>query len=370
MSHIHALYDFVVSVFIVYPSTRKGGVHQKRVLLVYHKKYREWLPIGGHIELDEDPEQALYREIKEESGMRVRILTKAPSIAHDGVKPIPTPSFVDAHKISRTHKHVAFIYFGVSKSAKVRLHTREHREYRWFRKKDLLDRRFGLTRSIRFYCREALKRAALCALIFFTAANAFAAGIEYAKVLDATGTAEIYSAPAAGWEPIRKESFLKSGSRLRTGLGSQIQIMLDSNFGSVAKIGGNSGASFLTAQPFEIVLEQGTFFIFNDRAAADSEPPLKIQTRDASMVLTLGGCQVISSKEGVLIKVFADQLQVSIKAPGQLKKDPQTVREGFKCFISHSTNCLSLKRMTYRDYADWQVWMQKIYEIKDDAMDE
>ncbi len=366
MPHIHALYDFVVSVFVVY---------QNRVLLVYHKKYSEWLPIGGHIELNEDPEQALYREIKEESGMRVRILTKAPSIAHDGVKPIPTPSFVDAHRISRTHKHIAFIYFGVSKSAKIRLHTREHREYRWFSKKDLLDRRFGLTRSIRFYCREALKRAALCSLIFLTAANAFAGqrpagGIEYAKVLDATGTAEIYPAPTSGWEPIRKDSFLKGGGRLRTGPGSQVQIILDSNFESVAKIGGNSRARFLTVQPFEIVLEQGTFFIFNDRATADSEPPLKIQTHDASMILTLGGCQVVSSKQGVLIKVFADQLQVSIKAPGRLKKGPQTVREGFKCFISHSTRRLSLKRMTYRDYANWQVWMQKIYEIKDDAMDE
>ncbi|MBP9865972.1 MAG: NUDIX domain-containing protein, partial [Candidatus Omnitrophica bacterium] len=53
--HIHAQFDFVVSVFII---------HKGRVLLVHHKSYDEWLPIGGHIEMDEDPEQALYREIK------------------------------------------------------------------------------------------------------------------------------------------------------------------------------------------------------------------------------------------------------------------------------------------------------------------
>ncbi len=47
MPHIHELYDFVVSAFIV---------HRGRVLLIYHKKYDEWLPIGGHVELDEDPE--------------------------------------------------------------------------------------------------------------------------------------------------------------------------------------------------------------------------------------------------------------------------------------------------------------------------
>ena len=56
MPHIHDLYDFVVSAFIV---------HKGKVLLIYHKRYHEWLPIGGHIELDEDPQEALYREIKE-----------------------------------------------------------------------------------------------------------------------------------------------------------------------------------------------------------------------------------------------------------------------------------------------------------------
>ena len=151
MPHIHKLYDFVVSVFVV---------HRNKVLLVYHKKYSEWLPIGGHIELDEDPEEALWHEIEEESGLPVRILSRAPAIGHRGVKPIPTPHFVDVHRISPTHKHIAFIYFGVSRTSRVRLHTREHREFGWFGEKDLTRPRLKLTRSIRFYCRQALKAAA------------------------------------------------------------------------------------------------------------------------------------------------------------------------------------------------------------------
>lgn len=150
MPHIHELYDFVVSVFVV---------HKNKVLLIYHKKYKEWLPIGGHIELNEDPEEALYREIKEECGLKVRILAHTPPIAHRGVKPLPTPSFVDAHRISDKHKHVAFIYFGTSSSDRVKLHEREHLEFGWFSKKDLKSPRLKLIRSIYFYSCEALKAA-------------------------------------------------------------------------------------------------------------------------------------------------------------------------------------------------------------------
>lgn len=150
MPHIHPLYDFVVSVFIVC-----GG----RVLLIDHKKYDEWLPIGGHIELDEDPKEALYREIQEECGLPVRILSRAPAIGHPDVRPLPSPHFMDVHKISGRHWHIALIYVGVSASDRVILHEREHRSFRWFRQEELGRRRWRLTRSIRFYCRQALEMA-------------------------------------------------------------------------------------------------------------------------------------------------------------------------------------------------------------------
>ena len=150
MPHIHRLYDFVVSVFIV---------HRKRVLLVYHKKYNEWLPIGGHIDLNEDPEEALFKEIREECGLSVKILAQKPRIAHSGVKPILTPSFMDVHRITDTHKHIAFVYFATSKRDNVKLHEREHRAFRWVNAAGLASKELALTKSIRFYCRQALKAA-------------------------------------------------------------------------------------------------------------------------------------------------------------------------------------------------------------------
>lgn len=150
MPHIHELYDFVVSIFVVC---------RGKVLLIHHKKYNEWLPIGGHIELNEDPEQALFREIQEECGLKVKILATKPAVAHPGVKPLLTPSYVDAHDIGQNHKHVAFVYFGVSSSDRVVLHTREHSQFGWFDEKGLKDKTLNLTRSILFYSREALKAA-------------------------------------------------------------------------------------------------------------------------------------------------------------------------------------------------------------------
>ena len=151
MPHIHKLYDFVVSIFIC---------HKDRVLLIYHKKYNEWLPIGGHIDLNEDPEIALLKEIDEESGLTVKILADKPKIAHPGVKPIWTPSYVDVHRITDVHKHIAFIYFGISRSDKVRLCEREHREFCWLTEKEIDSPKYALTRSIRFYCCKALQAAA------------------------------------------------------------------------------------------------------------------------------------------------------------------------------------------------------------------
>lgn len=151
MPHIHDLYDYVVSVFIV---------RRDRVFLAYHRKYREWLPVGGHIELHEDPLQALRHEVREECGLKVRLLSRAPRISHPGVKPLPAPEFVDVHHITRRHRHIAFIYIARALTGRVRLERREFIRYAWLSKKDLAARRYNLTRSIRFYCEQALERCA------------------------------------------------------------------------------------------------------------------------------------------------------------------------------------------------------------------
>ena len=194
--------------------------------------------------------------------------------------------------------------------------------------------------------------------------------MESVKVLDVTGNAEVYSAPNSQWLPLRKDTRLKEGSRVRTGAGSEVQIAFDDDLESVAKIGQNSRLQFLKSGSFQAVLEQGSFFLFSDKAEANPSGFFKVRTKEAQIRLSAGGCQIAYLKEGVLVRVFADSVVLSKKMPKKTGPRALTVPEGFKCMISPTGSKFSLRRMGYRDYADWQAWIQKIYEIKDDAMDE
>src|SRR5262245_47050988 len=107
MAHIHYAIDFTVAIFVV----RNG-----QVLLVHHRKLAKWLPLGGHIELDEEPEIAALREAKEESGFDVELVGERPPINEPGTRPLIAPRFLDIHRITDTHEHIGMIYFARVKS--------------------------------------------------------------------------------------------------------------------------------------------------------------------------------------------------------------------------------------------------------------
>lgn len=153
MPHIHEKIDFVVVAFIV---------HNNKVLMVHHKELKMWLPVGGHIEPEEDPEEALFREIEEEAGLKpsdIEILSSKPELKSSETKFLFTPAFVDIHKISETHRHIGFTYFAKSKTEKIRLAEQEHHEIRWFTEEELDDPRYTLRPAIKFYAKEALIRS-------------------------------------------------------------------------------------------------------------------------------------------------------------------------------------------------------------------
>lgn len=49
-------------------------IENSKVLLLYHKKLDVWLYPGGHIEKNETPEQAVVREVKEETDLDIEII--------------------------------------------------------------------------------------------------------------------------------------------------------------------------------------------------------------------------------------------------------------------------------------------------------
>lgn len=112
MPHIHELYDFTTSAFIMHPT-------EPRLLLLKHKKIGKWLQPGGHIELDENPIQALNREVSEETGLAPdQYMIIEPS---DSPKPIgdsasntvlPLPFYLNEHYWDGKgpHKHIDICY--------------------------------------------------------------------------------------------------------------------------------------------------------------------------------------------------------------------------------------------------------------------
>jgi ADP-ribose pyrophosphatase YjhB (NUDIX family) len=149
MAHLFYDLDFTVSVF---------AVHEAKVLLVAHKKLGKWLPLGGHIEIGEDPEQAVYREVREESGLEIELCGERPPGEFPGTKFLVAPAFLDVHDIHGDHRHIGMIYFARAASAQVRLASAEHDGIRWFSLEDLGDARWAIPPAIQFYGREAIRR--------------------------------------------------------------------------------------------------------------------------------------------------------------------------------------------------------------------
>jgi len=150
MPHIHEKIDFTVSIFIV---------RDRKVLFIHHKQLDRWLPIGGHIELDEDPEQAALRESREESGLEVELVGDRPPLSEEkGFRPLLAPAHLDIHLIKEPHWHIGMVYFARVKSGETTLNVEEHKDIRWLEEKDLNDPKWGLSQNLKFYAKEALGR--------------------------------------------------------------------------------------------------------------------------------------------------------------------------------------------------------------------
>jgi len=151
MPHIHEKIDFTVAIFVV---------HEGRVLLIHHRKLDKWLPLGGHVELDEDPEQAALREAREESGFEVELLGDRPPTTEPGTRALIAPRFLDIHKISETHEHIGMIYWARPQGGTLALAEAEHHDIRWCDTRDLETLQPAMSGAVKWYCRKALEEVA------------------------------------------------------------------------------------------------------------------------------------------------------------------------------------------------------------------
>jgi 8-oxo-dGTP pyrophosphatase MutT (NUDIX family) len=89
-------------------------VDGSRTLLHWHKRLQQWMPPGGHIEADEDPVQAVLREIEEETGLATEVIAGKEAAPFDYPKQLPAPYTILVEDIpgpDEPHKHIDMIYF-------------------------------------------------------------------------------------------------------------------------------------------------------------------------------------------------------------------------------------------------------------------
>jgi 8-oxo-dGTP pyrophosphatase MutT (NUDIX family) len=151
MPHIHEKIDFTVAIFVV---------RDAQVLLIHHRKLDRWLPLGGHVELDEEPESAALREAREESGLEVELLGERPPTTGPGTRALIAPRFLDIHRISDTHEHIGMIYWARPKQGQVALATEEHHDIRWCSKVELETLQPPLSDAVKWYCCKAIDEIA------------------------------------------------------------------------------------------------------------------------------------------------------------------------------------------------------------------
>lgn len=115
-------------------------VQDNKVLLIFHPKFQKWIQPGGHIESNETPVEAAYREVFEETGLQIELLlqenvwVESPN-AKSMVRPyVCLLESIPAYKDEPEHQHIDFIYLARPLPSSS---FQETDKLKWFSKKEL-----------------------------------------------------------------------------------------------------------------------------------------------------------------------------------------------------------------------------------------
>lgn len=98
--------------------TVSGFVAQQGQTALHWHRLGLWLPPGGHIEVDEDPIEAVLREVREETGLAAEVVPTAPALGVAQPRQLPPPVTIGVYDIERgdphlprAHQHIDLVYF-------------------------------------------------------------------------------------------------------------------------------------------------------------------------------------------------------------------------------------------------------------------
>ena len=190
----------------------------------------------------------------------------------------------------------------------------------------------------------------LAAALFLPSLSATSyADIEYWKVVEVTGLAQIKSPAEAAWKDLAAPFYLKRGSVLRTGKDSSVDLCLNRQWDSFLRLNENSELEFPEKIENGIRLKSGSISALLEKESTDDS--LRIFLPDLVLKLSTGGLVVSASGSGTTLKVFSEFVEVEGIA--------KPIQEGWEWTQGRT------RRMDFSDYTNWQLWVRQSYERKD-----
>ncbi len=103
-----------------------------KVLLIHHRKLNIWIPVGGHIEPNETPDEAVQREVGEETGLDIELFQQSYLPEIGNVKENKAlPFYANVHSVG-DHDHYCLYYVCKTPDASKMSINTELKDARWF----------------------------------------------------------------------------------------------------------------------------------------------------------------------------------------------------------------------------------------------
>ncbi len=131
--------------------------HEEKVLLILHKKLKLWLPVGGHIELDETPDDAVHREVNEEVNLEIALIS-TPTFEMIGnvITHLAIPFYVNVHNVG-DHNHVGFFYVSAATDPyNLSINKDEILDAAWFTKEEV-EKSQDVSDEVKVLCKNAFQ---------------------------------------------------------------------------------------------------------------------------------------------------------------------------------------------------------------------
>lgn len=130
-------------------------VCKDKVLLHYHKSLKIWIPIGGHVDRDELPEEAAKREAKEEAGLNIQLYDPDKKVGVKDARQLKMPAHMMLHNINAFHQHIDFSFYATADTFNLDPMDGETNDLKWFSKEEI--EKEDMPDNARILTLEALK---------------------------------------------------------------------------------------------------------------------------------------------------------------------------------------------------------------------